>query len=283
MRKNNSSWSQIKITASSELDLISNFLFELGAQAVEECKNARITYVLTSEKDTWLNHIHNFLSNLQNKGSVEVTELEDRNWAEEYKKFYKAQRLSRTFFLKPAWDHETPIPEESFPIVLDPGQAFGTGLHASTRLSLGLLERNLSFFPMADKIRVLDLGTGTGILAIGAYHFGVRQIEAYDNDPLAVEVANENFAQNKCKITAKVGELASAGQFDILLSNILLETHESLKEEYAKHIPKGGKLILAGVLGDQYARLKQIFAPLPFKEEIRVFLQEWVAVSYVRV
>lgn len=283
-RKKISNWFQVAIDCPlATQERTSSYLFELGAEAVEENKNQLITYIPEENKDSFVEGLAAFFRTHSIPGVFTCKALENKDWAEEYKKFYQAQKLSRTFFLKPAWDKVTPVPEESFPIILNPGQAFGTGLHASTRLSLSLLERNLSFFPVANKVKALDLGTGTGILAIGAYLLGVRDIEAIDNDPLAVEVANENFQANQCNIHAEVATLEKSKVYDLVLSNILLETHAELAKVYENHVKKGGRLILAGVLGNQYSQLKQIFLKSGFKEEIRIFLQEWVAVSYIRV
>ncbi|MCB0419278.1 MAG: 50S ribosomal protein L11 methyltransferase, partial [Bdellovibrionales bacterium] len=171
-------------------------------------------------------------------------------WAEKWKEFFQPQALGEQFFLIPKWRRQEGLAADRIPIVLDPGMAFGTGLHESTRLCVELLETVVN---AAEPPRVLDAGTGSGILAIVAYKLGARAITAVDVDPVAVEVAKENCAENNCPgIDFKVCSADHVtGEFDIIVANILLEAHLQSLRAYRERLRTGGKLILSGLLVSQ--------------------------------
>jgi ribosomal protein L11 methyltransferase len=140
-------------------------------------------------------------------------------------------------------------------VVLDPGMAFGTGSHATTALCLAALSDLLGDRPGAA---VLDVGTGSGLLAIAARKLGAGRVAANDNDPVAVEVARENAARNGVALeltSAPVG--AIAGRFDVVVANILANVLVALAPELAAKVAPGGVLLLSGILGSQEEEVRR--------------------------
>jgi ribosomal protein L11 methyltransferase len=163
---------------------------------------------------------------------------------------------------------------------MDPGQAFGTGLHATTRLTLQLFERSLGYYLDASRLSLIDVGTGTGILAIAASKLGVGKITAVDVDPIAVETAHENFQTNHTtEIALSDTPIQNIHEkFDIILANILLETHMELLKEYKRLMKPRGHLILSGLLAWQKAPILAALKKEGFITEVIDHLQDWLGV-----
>lgn len=289
-------WVEIKIETTPALaEPITNRLFEIGALGVTESGTAEAPILLAYfEKQSVAaanKEIVIYLNALRELYPPERTQLcqerpiEDSNWKDKYKEFYKAQRLSSNFFLLPAWDEETKTPEESIVIRMEPGQAFGTGLHPSTRMSLHLIEEVAKRSTNPEVIRAIDVGTGTGILAIAMEKLNLKKIDAIDNDPVAVEAAIENVERNNCKkIRCSIDPLAKVqGPFELVVSNILLETHRELFEEYGRVTTKFGHLILSGLLGPQKNDVLALAGKFGFTFLMQLSFQEWTAFLFVKV
>lgn len=275
-------------------DPIVNRLFELGAQGVTEEDQKGTTAAVvkaffeTVARSTVEKELPLFLNSLSEMHpklpavTVKIKEVVNENWGDRYKEFYHAQKLSRYFFLKPAWEIDAVVPEEMIPIVMEPGQAFGTGLHATTRLCLCCLEQLLRYFPEQQKARVMDVGTGSGILAIAAHKLGFKNIDAIDNDPVAVEAALENLVLNDTPsiVVSGVPLENFKGPYDMVIANILLETHLQLRHEYRRLLKVGGQLLLSGLLGFQLNETRAAMTEVGFVEEFSDCLQEWAAIVF---
>jgi ribosomal protein L11 methyltransferase len=143
-------------------------------------------------------------------------------------------------------------------IVLDPGMAFGTGSHPTTALCLGALDRELSRRPGAA---VLDVGTGSGLLAIAAARLGARRVAGTENDAAALEVARENAARNGVSVELSLSPPASVtGRFDVVVANILANTLVELAPEVASKVAPGGALYLSGLLAGQEEQVREAYA-----------------------
>lgn len=289
-------WFEINLNVPEALkDSVVNRLFELGAEGVTEAETASAPGTIRAffdekhrssvgaELDAYLDSVAEIFPELP-RVQTQYLSVENDNWAERYKEFYVPQKLTRLFFLKPAWDQGTEVPQGMVPIVMEPGQAFGTGLHPSTRLCMRLLERAIDLNPIVANVRAIDVGTGTGILAIVAAKLGVRDLVAIDNDPVAVTTAKENFEKNGCDFIQLSEEPLSSfqGPFHIIISNILLETHREMVADYRRLLAPGGLLLLSGLLAHQKQELIDLFKPYGFVLDATETLQEWMALSMVR-
>jgi len=184
---------------------------------------------------------------------VGVRPLADQDWVRLTQSQFSPVDITPTFWIVPSW-HEPPEAAREV-IRLDPGLAFGTGTHPTTRMCLRwIAQRRL------DGLRVLDYGCGSGILAIGAAKFGASEIVAVDIDPAAVESTQINAANNHAVLQAGLPD-AAKGQFNVVLANILATPLKVLAPLLCAHVAAGGHLLLAGILERQAEELQQAYAP----------------------
>ncbi|NMB11651.1 MAG: 50S ribosomal protein L11 methyltransferase [Firmicutes bacterium] len=174
----------------------------------------------------------------------------ESDWADSWKEFYYAQRIGERLVVKPTWENYTPSPGEII-LELDPGMAFGTGEHETTRLCLVQLERWIRPGSL-----VYDIGTGSGILALAAAKLGADRVIACDVDPVAVAVARENVVHNRleAKISVRVGSLASiavAGQADLIVANIITDVILAILPDVPDRLVEGGYFVAGGIIGER--------------------------------
>jgi len=194
------------------------------------------------------------LGQLRPVGPLVVRPMREEDWADAWKSHYQTQRIGRRLTIKPSWLEYTPAPDELI-IELDPGMAFGTGLHPTTRLCLRALED----FVTPAMTQILDLGTGSAILAIGAARLGGPDLRvwALDVDPVAVAVAAENVARNGLadQIAVDAGSLDPAvpppRQYDLIVANILARVIIDLAPALAAVLVPGGVVITSGILAER--------------------------------
>lgn len=176
-----------------------------------------------------------------------ITALADRDWGEAWRAHFRPLAVGRRLLIAPPWD--VPAAPDRLVLIIEPGRAFGTGHHGSTAGCLGLLERVVDGAPMTDAI---DLGTGSGILAIAAARLGVERILAIDDDPDAVTAATANAERNGVAtlVDCRLGDAATleAGPAPLVLANILASAHLRLAGRYRRLLAPGGTLVLGGIL-----------------------------------
>ena len=177
----------------------------------------------------------------------------EQDWVRLTQSQFEPVAITPEFWIVPTW-HEPPSSAKQV-IRLDPGLAFGTGTHPTTRMCL----RWIASHPPRDQ-RVLDYGCGSGILAIGAAKFGARAIVAVDIDPSAVESTRLNAEANHASLDAGLPTVA-AGEYDLVLANILATPLRVLAPLLCAHVRKGGHLVLAGILSRQLDELRLAYAP----------------------
>ncbi len=180
----------------------------------------------------------------------------DQDWVTLTQAQFPPSEIAPGFWIVPSW-HDVPAAAQRV-IRLDPGQAFGTGTHPTTRMCLRWIARHAS--EAAPWPRVLDYGCGSGILAIGAALHGAATIDAVDIDSAAVETTRANAAANGVTLRAGTPDAAS-GMYALVLANILATPLKLLAPLLAAHVAPGGALVLAGILERQAGELKSAYAP----------------------
>lgn len=234
--------------------------------ALWDRKRPRIEKIL---RDLRKNH---FISDVWNR------ELGPKDWTEEWKKGYETRKVGRRFVIVPSWKTYRPKRNEVV-VTMDPGMAFGTGLHPTTKLCLLALEKYLKTGEV-----VLDVGTGSGILLIAAVKLGAGHVTAFDIEPEAVEIAKQNAIQNGVsdRVTLHTGTLKELGPkiptADLILVNILAYTIIRLLPELKSRLRPGGRLVTSGILSEFRGDVETAMKEQGF--EIIESLQEedWVAI-----
>ena len=188
-----------------------------------------------------------------------VADVPEQDWVRLTQSQFAPVEITPEFWIVPTW-HEPP--EQARQVIrLDPGLAFGTGTHPTTRMCLRWTAQR----PDRSLGRVLDYGCGSGILAIGAAKFGASAIDAVDIDPAAVEATRLNAEANNVELNAGLPD-AATGRYDIVLANILATPLKVLAPLLCAHVKGGGSLVLAGILERQAEELKAAYAPYAMLE-----------------
>ena len=208
------------------------------------------------------------LKRLHSEGAEEIpcqiNQLADQDWQRVWLDSFKPINVGKELWVIPSW---CTAPEPTAKnIMLDPGLAFGTGTHATTHLCLDWLSRQ-----SLDEQRVLDYGSGSGILAIASIKLGAGYADAVDIDPLAVSASLENAARNQVEtqFSAYLPEQleAPAGAYDLVIANILADVIVSLKDTLLGHLNANGQIILTGILDSQVERVKTVYREIDFSVE----------------
>lgn len=195
-------------------------------------------------------------SSLGIEADISVEGMREEDWAESWKQYYKPVHLGKITVV-PAWEKYDPSKEEVV-IRMDPGMAFGTGTHETTRLVLRLMQDEI-----LGGERVLDMGTGSGILSIAAVKLGAKSAAAYDIDPVAVKVARENARDGGCdNITVGVSDLLkgvdlSGGKYDLCLANIVADIILRMLPDIHEYVKADGKIILSGIIAPRADEIRE--------------------------
>jgi ribosomal protein L11 methyltransferase len=262
--------------------------FSLSEIAHSPLTTVKAYFSAADDMDARLAEISAFLDDLAavNPGlSVappSVTAVKSEDWSTSWKANFKPLRIGRRLLIVPSWEQAEAGPDDIV-LSLDPGMAFGTGGHETTRLCLERLETVLLGRPPAPPPSVLDLGTGSGILAMAAARLGAGRVWAVDIDPEAVEVARENMAINGLaeRIECGTAPLETLdGPFDVILANILAEELVRLAPQLTARLACGGVLILSGILAGKEAFVRSGFAAQPLSNLETARRGEWVAMLY---
>jgi ribosomal protein L11 methyltransferase len=216
------------------------------------------------------------LGMIREVGPLEVRGLKEEDWAEAWKDHFHVHRVGERIVVKPSWREYVPATGEAV-VELDPGMAFGTGLHPTTQLCLKVLE---SVVHPGDSL--LDLGTGSGILAIAAARLGASPVVAVDNDPVAVKVARANVAANGLSDAVAVSEgsepqpQAEQG-YDVVVANIIARVIIELAPMLRASVRPGGTLVTSGIIGEREADVVAALSAAGLKVSARRQDGDWVA------
>ena len=246
-------------------------------------RTAVIALCKPEDKEFLLASAHEALDTARSTGlpvdpvAIRERHADESEWRDVWKQFFRATRVGRRFTVRPSWDPGA-APAGEFVIDLDPGRAFGTGAHPSTRLAIALAENVRDQEPVLA--RFLDLGCGSGILSIAATRLWPSAAGlAIDNDPEATECSQENFERNQVRSVAIVtGTLEQAAPgLDLILANIQADVLCDLAQAMADKLASQGRAILSGILSDQASDVLAAFARAGFSLDTQQDEGEWTA------
>lgn len=210
--------------------------------------------------------------------TVSFATVREEDWAEYWKQYYKPLRIGRRLVVKPSWEEYTPQVGDLI-IELDPGMAFGTGTHETTALCLELIEKHWRPGPM------LDVGTGSGILAIAAALLGAERVLAIDLDPVAVRVARENIRSNGLEgiVEARRGDLLSGikGLYSLATANILADAIIALASPLVQHLKPKSVFVCSGILREREADVRGALTTAGFRVIDAGRRGAWVALAAI--
>ena len=201
-----------------------------------------------------------------------IETLPAADWSEAWKRFFHVEHVSPRVVIRPSWEPYAPAPGEAV-VTLDPGMSFGTGKHPTTRACLAFLDE----LARGDLARpVLDMGCGSGILAIAARKLGFAHVRGFDYDPDAVAVARENAALNGVRIPFEPRDLAAnLDQGAVVLANILGPVLIAHAAEVACAVLPGGALVASGILESLYPEVRAAFEAQGLREARSLLIGEW--------
>jgi ribosomal protein L11 methyltransferase len=208
-------------------------------------------------------------------------ELAEEDWAEAWKKHYTILHIGKHLVIKPSW-LEYATRADDVVIELDPGMAFGTGLHPTTRMCMAAIEEHI-----APNATMLDVGCGSGILSITAAKLGARKIRALDLDPIAVETTARNVAINRADSIVRVEHRSidadrDCNQFDLVCINILAEIVCDLAPAVARALRAGGIVIASGILDFKADDVRDAFAECGIDVIEKKQEEDWVALIGIK-
>lgn len=222
------------------------------------------------------------LGRMRAVGELSIEQRQEEDWANAWKEHYRPVRVGRKVVVRPPWQEYQPI-EGEVVIELDPGMAFGTGTHPSTRLCLFGLEDEIK-----DGDQVIDIGTGSGILAIAAAKLGAGSVDAVDIEPVAVRSARENALRNGVGDLLRI-EAASAGpdepftgEYDLVLANIIARVLIEIADAVAARVKPGGTLVLAGIIEGREPATRSAYEQRGLAFERREQIEDWVSLIFRR-
>lgn len=298
-------WKEIKIkTRTENIDYISHILYEAGADGLEIEDPQDIIDLAENPIDDWtivepslikgniedvyirayfpesneFNKAKEFISNNIDKsqGEISFEEIDDKDWSESWKKYYKPLRIGENIVIKPSWE-DFEEEEEDIVIELDPGMAFGTGGHETTSMCTEALE---SYIKEGNKL--YDIGCGSGILSIVGAKLGAGKVVGVDLDPNSIKVSKENIKINKVedRVDIRQGNLLDVvdDKADIIVANILAEVVAGMIKDVKDYLLDGGLFISSGIILDKVDLVEETLIENEFTIlEIKT-LGEWVAI-----
>ncbi|PLX88807.1 MAG: 50S ribosomal protein L11 methyltransferase [Desulfuromonas sp.] len=207
-------------------------------------------------------------------------DVHQKDWAEDWKQNFSTIRIGSHLVIKPSWEDLVPQAGDRV-IEIDPGMAFGTGTHSTTLLCLEAIAE-LQEVERSPR-QMLDVGTGSGILALGAAALGCPRIVACDIDETACQVAQQNIAANgyASSIAVTTNPLEQIdGQYDLVVANILAEENVRLADQLVQHLSAGGTLILSGILKEKEDYVRSGFASFPLSDSPTRQHEDWICLVY---
>lgn len=281
------SWLEISIDVHpSAHEALSAFLFDLGCEGIvtEDFggRTLKAYWPFRQDPEELRNRIAGFLADLGSifpearSSECGLRNLQDEDWGRSWRRFFHPDRVTPNLMIYPAWE---PVPESIHGEVLriDPGPAFGTGQHPTTRMCLRAMEMNLPTGPWS----MLDVGTGSGILALYAARLGASEITAIDTDPEALRWAERNASLNGLGNALEISGVLLEdlhGTFSLVAANLILGTIVELFPFFPPVLMPGGALILSGLLREQAGRVRELAEDHGLRHGDTMFQEEWACV-----
>jgi ribosomal protein L11 methyltransferase len=228
-----------------------------------------------------LGHLQAF--GLRPIGELQTRIVEEADWADAWKAYFPVMRVGRRLVIRPTWRRHRRAPDDVV-LALDPGMAFGTGLHPTTRLCLAGVEA-LADRGVLGGARVLDVGCGSGILAIAALKLGAASAVGLDTDPIAIEATLANARRNALvrRVQAREGSLPSGdAPFDVVLANLIAGLLVPLANGLCRELRPGGHLLASGIFIDREGDVRAAFESAGLAVTGRTAEGDWVALEAVR-
>ena len=302
MEKETGKWLKIEISAPPELmEALGNFLTEAGVQGVfqeslspqqigsdfpepvtEDLLKAYFPQDSRSEKrvaalQKYIDSLAEIFPDLEKPTFITET-ICDPDWGEQWKKYFKPLRVSNNIVVKPTWERYTPSSRDIV-IEIDPGMAFGTGQHASTRMCIEAVEDIIMNDRSIKEWMVLDVGCGTGILGITAAKMGAQDVICLDIDRKAVEIAAENAKINNVQTSVRTLNKNAAAidkPRNLIIANLTTNLLLSLREHLAQLLLPNGYMIISGIVEQDAQKIEQAFSAPPLKLNRMITEKEWV-------
>ena len=218
-------------------------------------------------------------SSLNPEAEITVSGVNEEDWANSWKAYYKPIKIGERIVIVPAWEKYSAEPDEII-VRMDPGMAFGTGTHETTRLVIRLLEKYVK-----DGMRVADVGCGSGILAICASKLGAGECKAYDIDPVAVKVANENIKDSGLtNVTCDVSDLLrqvdkTGGTYDVICANIVADIIIRMMPDVGELMDENSVILASGIIVERSEDVINAFASHGFEIVERIDENGWCALA----
>ena len=214
---------------------------------------------------------------------VTISEVNEEEWATAWKKYYNPVKISEKFTIVPTWEEYTPVSSDELIIELDPGMAFGTGTHPTTVMCIQAIERTVK-----PGDRVIDVGTGSGVLSIAAAMLGAEDVRAFDLDEVAVTQARLNIKLNKVHPLVKISQNnlldnVEEDSADVIVANILAEVILRFTDDAARVIKPGGAFITSGIIKQKKDQVKEALVNSGFEILETILMEDWVAIIAKRV
>ena len=264
--------------------LFDRYGFGVGLESVDDDQILMKTYIpFSSRKRLAMIEIGiNLIRTIQPFEELKKTELIKNEWETAWKAYFDLQKIGKRTVIRPSWVPYTASLEEIV-LELDPGMAFGTGYHPTTRLCLQVIEELVG-----PNINVLDFGTGSGILSIAAAKFGAERVMAIDKDAVATKTAKINIKANKVsdRIVVRRGSMAYVqgreSYFDLVVSNISAKVIKEQASNFFDALKPNGTAIVSGFVEDQQESVQHTMTNVGFQMSRIITCEEWILLQFFR-
>ncbi|MBI5476933.1 MAG: 50S ribosomal protein L11 methyltransferase [Ignavibacteriales bacterium] len=256
-------------------------MIELGCEGFEQTNSFLICYIdksrLAGDSQLFQNKLQKLIQDISSNAVIHIKEIEETNWNAEWEKTIQPIKIGQRFVIKPSWStyHNA---NNRLIIEIDPKMSFGTGYHETTRLTLKLLEGYIQSGSI-----IIDVGTGTGILAIAAIKLGAAHAVGIDNDDWSIENAVENIQLNHVSSFVEINKKElyefKTNQFDLITANLTLNTNIQMLGQFNRILKNNGIILLSGLLQTDEAEMLAQLKNYAFQVVEIISENEWIAIS----